>query len=83
MKRANYYKRFWPNRKHENVAADNPVRAIDTYVEGLDMAKLKFENAEGGTDTGTTRLPTPQAAEAVPVWVSAPHSVQSPVGGGV
>lgn len=36
----------------EYVAADHPVRAIDSYVESLDMAQLKFEHAEGDRKAG-------------------------------
>ena len=36
-----------PPSMEEYVQEDNPVRAIDSYVESLEIEKLKFENAEG------------------------------------
>lgn len=41
-----------PASVEEYVSKDNPVRAIDSYVESLDMAKMKFANAEGGLTAG-------------------------------
>lgn len=34
------------------VGSDNPVRAIDAYVDSLDLAKLGFEHADGGGGAG-------------------------------
>jgi len=41
-----------PPSMEEYVAADNPVRAIDSYVESLDMGQMKFVNAEGELTPG-------------------------------
>ncbi len=46
-----------PPSLDEYIAADNPVRAIDSYVESLDMAKLKFENAAGEVTPGQPAYP--------------------------
>ncbi len=35
---------FFPPSLDDYVTQDNPVRAIDTYVELLDLAELKFTN---------------------------------------
>ena len=34
------------------VGLGNPVRAIDAYVRSLDLAKLGFKHADGGTIQG-------------------------------
>jgi transposase len=41
-----------PPSVEEYVQADNPVRAIDSYVESLDLAKMKFRYAEGPLTVG-------------------------------
>lgn len=39
-------------RIEDNVGADNPVRAIDAYVETLNLATLGFVNADGDLTPG-------------------------------
>src|ERR1700744_1923437 len=39
-----------PARIEDYVAADNPVRAIDSFVGALDLAKLGFRNADRGAE---------------------------------
>jgi transposase/IS5 family transposase len=41
-----------PPRLEEYVAENNPVRAIDAYVETLDMAQLGFTKTRGGVTAG-------------------------------
>jgi len=41
-----------PPRIEDYVGADNPVLAIDAYVDTLDLAKLGFVNAEGDLAPG-------------------------------
>ena len=42
-----------PPRIEDYVGPDNPVRAIDSYVNALDLAKLGFRNAKrGGSGVG-------------------------------
>ena len=35
-----------PERLDDGIAEDNPVRAVDAFVDELDLAKLGFEGAE-------------------------------------
>ncbi len=41
-----------PPRLDEYVSEDNTVRAIDAYVESLDMAQLGFQHTVGGGGSG-------------------------------
>jgi transposase len=41
-----------PPRVEDYVGADNPVRAIESYVVALDLAKLGFRHAERGVGVG-------------------------------
>ena len=41
-----------PARVEDYVGADNPVRAIEGYVEALDLAKLGFRHAGRGVGVG-------------------------------
>ncbi|MBV8165828.1 MAG: IS1182 family transposase, partial [Alphaproteobacteria bacterium] len=41
-----------PARVEDYVAADNPVRAIDAYVRGIDLAALGFKHASRGSGAG-------------------------------
>ena len=43
---------FLPARVEDYVGPDNPVRAIEGYVELLDLAKLGFRHAERGVEVG-------------------------------
>jgi transposase len=37
---------LFPERLDDYIAEDNPVRAIDVFVEGLDLRTLGFEGIE-------------------------------------
>src|SRR5882757_157045 len=39
-----------PARIEDYVGADNPVRAIESFVRALDLAKLKFQHADRSAD---------------------------------
>ena len=41
-----------PPRVEDYVGSDNPVRAIESYVGALDLAKLGFRHAERGVEVG-------------------------------
>jgi transposase len=43
---------FLPPRLEDYVGADNPVRAIEAYVQSLDLAALGFRHAEGDGGAG-------------------------------
>lgn len=43
-----------PPSVEEYVSEENPVRAIDSYVESLNMVKLGFQNAGGDFNTRAT-----------------------------
>jgi transposase len=49
-----------PPTLDEYVSQDNPVRAIDSYVQSLDLKKLGYENTGGGLTPGQPAFP-PQA----------------------
>ena len=42
---------LFPERLEDWIADDNPIRAVDAFVEELDLAQLGFERAEPA-DTG-------------------------------
>lgn len=46
-----------PPSIEEYVDAENPVRAIDAYVESLDLEKLGFENKQGEESRGQPAYP--------------------------
>ena len=41
-----------PPRIDDYVGSDNPVRAIESYVGGLDLAKLGFRHSDRGMSVG-------------------------------
>ena len=41
-----------PARVEDYVGSDNPVRAIDIYVDALDLTKLGFQHAQRGVEVG-------------------------------
>jgi transposase len=41
-----------PMRVEDYIAEDNPIRAVDVYVDSLDLAGLGFGNPEGGVSAG-------------------------------
>src|ERR1700694_5757834 len=41
-----------PPRIEDYVGPDNPVRAIESFVRALDLAKLGFRHAERGVEVG-------------------------------
>ncbi len=46
-----------PPRVDDYVAEDNPVRAIDAYVESLDLEGLGFQNTAGDESAGQPAFP--------------------------
>jgi len=48
-----------PPSMEEYVTKDNPVRAIDVYVNSLNMEELGFQNTTGGLTPGQPAYPPP------------------------
>jgi len=46
-----------PARVEEYIGEDNAVRAVDVYVDSLDLAELGFQNTEGGMGAGQPAYP--------------------------
>jgi len=46
-----------PARVDEYVSQDNPVRAIDVYVDSLDMEAMGFQHTTGGVMAGQPAYP--------------------------
>jgi transposase len=46
-----------PPRIEDYVHETNPVRAIDDYVDTLDLAKQGFQNSSGGVSAGQPAYP--------------------------
>jgi hypothetical protein len=60
------------------IAEDNTVRIVDAFIGELDLAALGFDGLPGRNRP--TLVSPIGAAEALPVWLPEPHSIQSPVG---
>lgn len=45
-----------PPRVDDYVSENNPVRAIDAYVAGLDLASLEIQNSRPGLTAGQPRI---------------------------
>lgn len=43
---------LFPNHLDDYISADNPVRAIDAYVDSLDLAALGYERVAGASRAG-------------------------------
>ena len=48
---------LFPERLDDWIAEDNPVRAVDAFVDELDLAKLGFEGAEPAARAGLRTTP--------------------------
>ena len=46
---------LFPESLEDYIAADNPVRVIDAFVDGLDLKQLGFDRAEP-SETGRPRV---------------------------
>ena len=70
---------LFPEVLDDYIAEDNPVRVVDVFVDELDLKDLGFEGAEPEADRSAVVSPR-DAAEALHLRVSEPHSVQPPPG---
>ena len=43
---------FLPARVEDYIGTDNPVRAIEAYADGIDLAGLGFRHARRGSGAG-------------------------------
>ena len=68
---------LFPECLEDWIGEDNPVRVIDAFVEGLDLAELRFD----GVDPERTGRPSYHpscAAEALHLRLSLPGFVEPP-----
>src|SRR6202046_1529202 len=56
---------LFPERLDDYLSEDNPVRAIDVFVDELDLAKLGF----GGVEPGATGRPAYHPATLLKIYV--------------
>jgi transposase len=56
---------LFPERLEDYLAADNPVRAIDVFVDELDLARLGF----GGVEPEATGRPAYHPATVLKIYV--------------
>src|SRR3954469_20004277 len=67
-----------PHSLEDYVDGENPVRVIEIFIEELDLAALGFS---GVTPAATGRgLPSLDAAEDLPLWLSQPRAVEPAAG---
>ena len=64
---------LFPERLDDYLGDDNPVRAIDVFVDELDLAKLGF----GGVEPAATGRPAYHPATLLKIYVYGYHRVQS------
>lgn len=71
-----------PECLDDYIAEDNPVRAVEAFIDGLDIGSigLCWRSASGYR---APVLPPLGTAQALPVRVSQSHSVQPAAGAGV
>jgi hypothetical protein len=78
---------LFPATLDDYVGEDNPVRAIDAFVDGLDLAKLGFEGvaplatgrpAYHAADTNSGKFAEPPNVDSIASWkfVSSPPPVE-------
>ena len=69
-----------PEAVDDYVGRDNPVRFIDAFVDGLDLAVAGFERARAEGD-GSSRLRSGGPAEALHIRLSQSGTFEPPAGG--
>src|SRR5215471_19275201 len=67
-----------PEAVDDYVGADNPVRFIDAFVDGLDLAVAGFGRAKGD---GSPGIFAGGSAEALHLRLSEPRAIKPPAGG--
>ena len=69
---------LFPERLDEYLDEDNPVRAIDVFVDDLDLAKLGTRRRAGGD--GKAGLSSGDAVEDLCLRISQSGAVEPPPG---
>ena len=73
---------LFPERLDDYLGEDNPVRAIDVFVDELDLAGLGFGGVEPEAD-GKAGLPSGDAVEDLRLRVPQSGAVEPAAGAGV
>ena len=72
-----------PPRIEDYVGPDNPVRAIESFVCALDLAKLGFRHADRRAGRGgTAALRSSRPVEALSLRLHQPGQIVAPAGAG-
>jgi hypothetical protein len=66
---------LFPEHLDDYIAADDPVRVIDVFVEGLDLNELGFEDMQPEA-TGRPAYHPASLLKNLHLRLSKPHSVQ-------
>ena len=69
-----------PPRIEDYVGPDNPVRAIDSFVNALDLAKFGFRHAERGVGAGQPPYDPSDLLKLLPLRLHQPDQVVAPAG---
>ncbi len=64
-----------PECLDDYIATDNPVRAVDAFVEELDLKALGFAGADPAL-TGRPAYHPSGAAQDLHLWLFEPHCIQ-------
>jgi hypothetical protein len=67
---------LFPECLEDWICEDNPVRAIDVFIDELDLAEAGFSGVDPEV-TGATFISSIGPAEAIHLRLSQPGSVQS------
>jgi hypothetical protein len=73
---------LFPERLEDYLSEDNPVRAIDVFVDELDLVKLGFAGVEPEA-TGRAGLSFGDVVEDLRLRISQSGAVEPPPGTGV
>ena len=65
-----------PHCLEDYVGEENPVRVIEVFIEELDLAALGFSGMTPAATGGPAGLPSLDAAEDLPLWLSQSRAVE-------
>ena len=66
---------FFPAMLDDYVAEDNLVRAVDAFVEGLELGKLGFGRV-APLEKGRPKLSSCDASQDIHLWLSQPRFIE-------